>query len=209
MYALSQGRGSFCRPALSGSPCPPLAAARVGGRARFAPRGVPPALAPRLRVVAAPSPRKGSCCGLCPPLRSLCGSPLRLAPSLAPRGAPGRCGASSRPSALGSRSLRAGAPVPPCPAPLRGVRALSLHRGGFRARLRRASLCARAPPRSLVWWCRRCGGGASAPFCFAAGESFGFFPSRSPRSERRSAPRFIEQLVICIRYAALTTIHSG
>ena len=175
MYALSPGRGSFCRPALSGSPCPPLAAARVGGRARFAPRGVPPALAPRLRVVAAPSARKGSCCGLCPPLRSLCGFPLCLAPSLAPRGAPGRCGASSRPFALGSRSLRAGAPVPPCPAPLRGVRALSLPRGGSRARLRRSV----SPP-----------GKVSA------------FYRRARRAPKGAPRRCFEGKPICLRYAA-------
>ena len=191
MYALSPGRGSFCRPAFSGSPCPPLAAARVGGRARSRAPGRSPGACPSApggrRSVSAQGVPAAGCARPCarsaaPPFAS----PL---PSLR-AGLRGAVGRPRAPSPWARARFGRGRRFPLAPPPT-GVRALPLPRGGFRARLRRASLCARAPPRGLVWWCRRCGGGASAPFCFAAGESFGFFPSRSPRSERRSAPRFM------------------
>lgn len=181
MYALSPGCGSFRRRPFSGSP---MAAPRCGSGGRAAPapacRGFPPGACPRRSGC---SPRRLRArvpfCGLWPPLRSA----LRLAPLLRPfprsRGAPGRCGASSRPCALGGALARAGAPVPPCPAPLRGF-ARSRSPGGAPT----GAACAApfgasvAPPGVWGWCCRRCGGGAAAPFCFASGRVFSGFPPR-------------------------------
>ncbi len=145
-----------------------------------APRGVPPALAPRLRVVAAPSPRKGFPLRAVPALALAPLLPPRLAPPLAPRGAPGRCGASSRPSALGSRSLRAGAPVPPCPAPY----------GGSCAPAPPGGLPGAAAPRLFVRSCAPPGFGVVLPplrrrrccaVLFRFGRVLGVFPARLRR----------------------------
>lgn len=145
---------------------------RCGGGWAAAPapacRGVPPALAPVALVLVAPSARKGSF------LRPLAALALRSAsrPPLRPfpcsRGSLGRCGASSRPSALGSRSLRAGSPVPPCPAPFGGSLALAPP-GGLLPRLSPRLVAPPSPPRGWGWCCRRCGGGAAAPSCSASG----------------------------------------
>ncbi len=143
------------------------AAAAAGGRPRPLSRAgaSPRLLPPSLRVLVAPSARKGS---FLRPLAALALA-LRLAPLLRPfprsRGALGRCGASSRPAALGSRSLGRGRRCPPAPPPA-GVRSLSLPRGGSCWRgLRRASWCLRRPPGGWGWCCRRCGGGSG---CFRA-----------------------------------------
>lgn len=166
------------------------AAAAAGGRPRPLPRAgaSPRLLPPSLRVLVAPSARKGS---FLRPLAALALA-LRLAPLLRPfprsRGAPGRCGASSRPFALGSRSLRAGSPVPPCPAPLRGVRSLSLPRGGSCWRgLRRAFWCLRRP--RGVW------AGAAAAAAAAR-----LRLSVSPR--RRALGGCCSALLLCAVYAA-------
>ena len=136
-------------------PSPPLfrlamPSRRCGGGWAAAPapacRGVPPALAPVALVLVAPSARKGSF------LRPLAALALRSAsrPPLRPfpcsRGSPGRCGASSRPSALGSRSLRAGSPVPPCPAPFGGSLALAPPGGAPAAAVAAACGSSVAPP---------------------------------------------------------------
>lgn len=147
MYALSAGCGSFRRRPFSASPCPPLAAARVGGRARSRVPGRPPGSCPRRSGCSSRRLRaRVPFCGLWPPLRSA----LRLAPLLRPfprsRGAPGRCGASSRPFALGSRSLRAGSPVPPCPAPFGGSRALAPPGGAPAGAACAAPFCASVAP---------------------------------------------------------------
>lgn len=130
-------------------PAPPLRR-RVGGRARFRVPGRPPGSCPRRSGCSSRRLRaRVPFCGLWPPLRSA----LRLAPLLRPfprsRGAPGRCGASSRPFALGSRSLRAGSPVPPCPAPFGGSRALAPPGGLLLARLAPRLFVPPSPPRGL------------------------------------------------------------
>lgn len=117
MYALSPGCGSFRRRPFSGSPCPPR---RCGGGWAAAPasacRGVPPALAP-----VAPGARRAVCAqGFLSAASGRPCAPLCVSPL---------CSAPSL--------ARAG---------LRGVRSLSLPRGGSCWRgLRRAFWCLRRP----------------------------------------------------------------
>ena len=152
------------------------AAAAAGGRPRPLPRAgaSPRLLPPSLRVLVAPSPRKGSF------LRPLAALALRSAsrpfapplPSLA-RGsgalwcvlAPLRLGL-----ALASGGV-AGAPLPRPPPG--GSLALAPPRGLLLARLAPRLLVPPSPPRGLGCCCRRCGGGASASFCFASSPGFG------------------------------------
>ena len=145
-------------------------------------RGVPPALAPVALVLVAPSARKGSF------LRPLAALALRSAsrPPLRPfpcsRGSPGRCGASSRPSALGSRSLRAGSPVPPCPAPFGGSLALAPPGGAPAAAVAAACGSSVAPPGlGLVLPPLRRRRGCAVLFCFRRGRGavcgFGGLPA--------------------------------
>lgn len=129
-------------------PWPPLAAARVAGprplpRAGASPRRLPPSL----RVLVAPSARKGSF------LRPLAALALRSAsrpfalplPSLA-RGSGALWGVLA-PRRLGLALPRAGSPVPPCPAPCGGSRAPAPPGGAPAGRgLRRAFWCLRRPP---------------------------------------------------------------
>lgn len=175
MYALSPGCGSFRRRPFSGSPCPPR---RCGGGWAAAPasacRGVPPALAP-----VAPGARRAVCAqGFLSaasgrPCAPLCVSPLCSAPSLARAGLRGAVGRPRAPSPWARARFGRGRRCPPAPPPS-GVRALSLPRGGSCWRgLRRAFLCLRRPPGGWGWCCRRCGGGASASFCFASSPRFG------------------------------------
>lgn len=152
------------------------AAAAAGGRPRPLPRAgaSPRLLPPSLRVLVAPSARKGSF------LRPLAALALRSAsrpfapplPSLA-RGsgalwgvlAPLRLGL-----ALASGGV-AGAPLPRPPPG--GSLALAPPRGLLLARLAPRLLVPPSPPRGLGGCCRRCGGGASASFCFVASPGFG------------------------------------
>lgn len=152
-------------------------AAAAGGRPRPLPRAgaSPRLLPPSLRVLVAPSARKGSF------LRPLAALALRSAsrpfapplPSLA-RGsgalwgvlAPVRLGL-----ALASGGV-AGAPLPRPPPG--GSLALAPPGGAPAGAACAAPFCASvAPPGGWGWCCRRCGGGASASFCFAASPGFG------------------------------------
>lgn len=154
---------------------------RLGWAAAPAPacRGVPPALAP-----VAPGARRAVCAqGFLSaasgrPCAPLCVSPLCSAPSLAPAGLRGAVGRPRAPSPWARARFGRGRRCPPAPPPA-GVRALSLPRGGSCWRgLRRAFLCLRRPPEGWGWCCRRCGGGASAPFCFAPGRVLWGLPPR-------------------------------
>ena len=119
MYALSAGGGSFRRRPFAASPCPPR---RCGGGWAAAPapacRGFPPALAP-----VAPGARRAVCAqGFLSaasgrPCAPLCASPLCPRPFPRSRGAPGRCGASSRPCALGGALASGGGAGAPLPRP--------------------------------------------------------------------------------------------
>lgn len=163
------------------APLPPRharpAAAAAGGRPRPLPRAgaSPRRLPPSLRVLVAPSARKGSF------LRPLAALALRSAPrpfapplpSLA-RGSGALWGVLA-PLRLGRRArFGRGRRCPPAPPPLRGGSlAPAPPRGLLLARLAPRLLVPPSPPRGLGWCCRRCGGGASASFCFAAPPGFG------------------------------------
>lgn len=157
------------------------AAAAAGGRPRPLPRAgaSPRRLPPSLRVLAAPSARKGSF------LRPLAALALRSAsrpfapplPSLA-RGFGALRGVLA-PLRLGLALASGGVAGAPLPRPLRGF-ARSRSPGGAPAGAACAApFCASvAPPGGWGWCCRRCGGGASAPFCFAPGRVLWGLPPR-------------------------------
>ena len=190
MYALSPGCGSFRRRPFSGSPCPPR---RCGGGWAAAPapacRGFPPALAP-----VAPGARRAVCAqGFLSaasgrPCAPLCVSPLCSAPSLARAGLRGAVGRPRAPSPWARARFGRGRRCPPAPPPLRGVRSLSLPRGGSCWRvLRRAFWCLRRP--RGVW------AGAAAAAAAAR-----LRLSVSPR--RRALGGCCSALLLCAVYAA-------
>lgn len=154
MYALSPGRGSFCRPAFSGSPCPPLAAARVGGRARSRAPGRSPGACPSApggrRSVSAQGVPAAGCARPC--ARSAAPPSPRPSPRSA-RGSGALWGVLA-PLRLGLALASGGGAGSPLPRPLRGfVRSRSP--GGASGRGCAAPLCALVRPPG-VW------GGAAA-----------------------------------------------
>lgn len=192
MYALSAGCGSFRRRPFSASPCPPLAAARVGGRARSRVPGVPPR---RLPPFAPGARRAVSAQGACP-----CGGSAALALRSASRPSAPPLPFSARvsgalwgvlaPLRLGLAPRRAGAAVPPLPAPFGGSLALAPPGG----------LPGAAAPRLFVRSCAPPGLGLVLPRCGSAhlrrslsppGKLSGFCPALPRRGA--CALLFIEQ----------------
>lgn len=181
-------------PLLTASPWPPLAAARVAGRARSRKPDVPPSslppVAPGARRAVSAQGSRHKCAYGALALRSA-PRPSAPPPPSSPR-APARCGASSLASAWALASSGGARPVPPCP-PLAAARGKACSRspGGAPAPgWRRAFKCVRRPPGKKVG-AASLRLGTSAPLCFAAGEIFGVLPGA--RAPGRLRALFIEQ----------------
>lgn len=142
---------------MTASPWPPLAAARVAGRARSRKPDVPPSslppVAPGARRAVSAQGSRHKCAYGALALRSA-PRPSAPPPPSSPR-APARCGASSLASAWALASSGGARPVPPCP-PLAAARGKACSRspGGAPAPgWRRAFKCVRRPPREKSWCC--------------------------------------------------------
>lgn len=191
MYALAAGCGGFRRRPFSAAPCPPLAAARVGGRARSRVPGIPPAACPRrsgcssrrLRARGLPLRR------LRRPCAPLCVSPLRSAPSLLGAGLRGAVGRPRAPPPW-ARASSGGGGGAPLARPLRGFARSRSPGGAPCARLRRALFLPPSPPR--VWgWCCRAAARHICAVLFRRRGSFRGFARRSRAGALRAL--FIEQ----------------
>lgn len=146
MYALSAGCGSFRRRPFSASPCPPAAAAAVGGRARSRVPGRPPGSCPR---------RSGARRAVCAQgfLSAASGrpcAPLCVSPAAPPLPLLARVSGALRgvlaPLRLGLALAAGGVAGAPLPRPLRGFARSRSPGGGSCRGCRRGLWLLRRPP---------------------------------------------------------------